>query len=387
MERRMSYVYRLYPSRIQEREMDRILTTCRYFYNDLLAERKDAWEQRQETVGKTAQLRHVRKRKASNPHAAPVHSHILQVVVADLDRAFQAFFRRVKAGEEPGYPRFRGANRWRSFGLKELGNGFSIDGRRLKVHGVGRMAVRWHRPIEGAIKTVRLSKKAGHWYAAFSCVVDAPAPLAQTGKSVGVDVGLSHLVTLSDGERIVNPRWYRASQSKLRVIQRRIARRTKGGANRRKAIAQVQRQHERVARQRKDCLDKVAWGLISRYDLIALEKLRVANMVKNHSLSKSILDAGWTYFAQHLTSKAASAGREVRFVDPAYTSKTCSGCGVLFNHDITLSTRWITCSSCGLSLDRDHNAALNILKRAGTPPLGANVAGLPACVAQEAAGF
>jgi len=117
---RRSYVYRLYPSQAQTRQMERILTTCRYFYNDLLAERKDAWEQRGETIGKTAQLRHVKERKATNLHAAPVHSHILQVVVADLDRAFQAFFRRMTAGETPGYPRFRGAHRWRSFGLKEL---------------------------------------------------------------------------------------------------------------------------------------------------------------------------------------------------------------------------------------------------------------------------
>ncbi len=197
MEHRRSYLYRLYPSRTQERELERILTTCRYFYNDLVAERKEVWEQRGETISKTAQLRHVKERKASNPHAAPVHSHILQVVATDLDRAFQAFFRRIKAGENPGYPRFRGANRWRSFGLKELGNGFSLDGRRLKVHGVGRIPVRWHRPLEGAIKTVRISKKAGRWYASFSCVIEMPVPLPLTSESVGIDVGLSHLLTLS----------------------------------------------------------------------------------------------------------------------------------------------------------------------------------------------
>jgi len=384
---RLSYSYRLYPSRSQQREMERILTTCRSFYNDLLAERKEAWEQRGETIGKAAQLRRVKECKASNPHAAPVHSHILQVVATDLDGAFQAFFRRVKAGDNPGYPRFRGANRWRSFGLKELGNGFSIDGRRLKVHGVGRLPVRWHRPLEGAIKTVRISKKAGHWYVSFSCVVDTPGPLPTTGGHVGVDVGLSHLLTLSTGERIANPRWYRTGQAKLRVMQRRMARRTKGGSNRHKAVMAVQRQHEHVANQRKDYLNKVVSNLTRRYDMIAIEDLRVTNMVKNHTLSKSILDAGWTYFAQHLTNKAESAGRALCVVNPAYTSKTCSGCGVLFSQDITLAVRWVTCAACGLSLDRDHNAARNILKRAGTLPVGANVAGLPACVAHEAAGL
>ena len=209
-------------------------------------------------------------------------------------------------------------------------------------------------------------------------------------------MGLSHLLTLSTGERIATPRWYRAGQAKLRVIQRRIARRRTGGANRRKAVVQVQRQHARVANQRNDYLNKVVSTLIERYDTIAIENLRVTNMVKNRRLSKSITDAGWGYFAQHLTDKAASAGREVREVNPAYTSKTCSGCGALFTQEITLSVRRVACAACGLSLDRDHNAAINILARAqsacdqqpaGTPPLGANVAGLPACVAHEAAGF
>jgi len=367
--------------------MESILTTTRYFYNALLAERKDAWEQRQETITKTIQLRRVKERRATNPYAAVTHSHILQVVATDLDRAFQSFFRRVRAGETPGYPRFRGQNRWRSFGLKELGNGFSLDGRRLRVHGVGRIAVRWHRPLEGAIKTVRISKKAGHWYASFSCIVDAPVPLPTTGKSVGVDVGLAHLLTLSTGERVANPRWYRAGQARLRVMQRRIARRTQGGRNRRTAIAQVQRQHERVTNERKDYLDKVVSGLVAHYDTIAIENLRVTTMVKNHRLSKSIMDAGWSYVTHHLTDKAASAGRVVCAVDPAYTSKTCSGCGALFTQEINLSVRWVTCASCGVSLDRDQNAAINILKRAGTPPVGANVAGVPACVAHEAALF
>lgn len=393
---RQAFAYRLYPSRTQERTLESILTTTRLFYNDLLAERKGAWEERGERVTKVQQLRRVKERKATNPYAASVHSHILQVVATDLDRAFQAFFRRVRAGEKPGYPRFRGAHRWTSFGLKELGNGFSIDGRRLKVSGVGRIPVRWHRPIEGDIKTVRISKKAGHWYASFSCVVPDKEPLPTTGTSIGIDVGLTHLLTTSAGTTIDNPRWYRADQATLRVIQRRIARRQKGGRNRKKAVAQVQRQHERISNRRKDCLNKFVADLVRSYDLIAIEDLRITNMVRNHHLSTSILDAGWGYLADHLTRKAACAGRAVSLVDPSYTSKTCSGCGERFAQEITLSVRWVTCGVCGLSLDRDHNAAMNILNRArgasiqqpaGTPPLSGNVAGLPACVAHEAAPF
>jgi len=393
---RQTFVYRLYPSHTQERTMESILTTTRLFYNNLLAERKQAWEERGERVTKVQQLRRVKERKATNPYAASVHSHILQMVADDLDKAFQAFFRRVRMGQAPGYPRFRGANRWTSFGLKELGNGFKIDGRRLRVFGVGRIPVRWHRPLEGAIKTVRISKKAGKWYAAFSCVMPDKEPLPATSTSIGIDVGLTHLFTTSEGDTVENPRWYRTEQAKLRIIQRRIARRRKGGSNRKKAVAQVQRQHERIGHRRKDYLNKLVYRLVHAYDLIAMEDLRITNMARNHHLSKSILDAGWGYLAQHLTRKAACAGREVRLVDPSYTSKTCSSCGERFTQEITLSVRWVTCQACGLSLDRDHNAATNILNRArdasdrqpaGTPPVGANVAGLPACVAHEAAGF
>jgi putative transposase len=359
---RKAFLYRLYPSRPQARLLDATLETCRFFYNDCLYERKTAYEERGDKIGKYDQLRHVKERKATNPWAKNVHSHVLQTVVQDLDKAFDAFFGRVKAGETPGYPRFKGRNRWHSFGFKELGNGFKVDGRRLKLSGIGRVACRWHRPIEGQIKTVRISKRAGKWFASFSCVVDEPTPLEATGKDIGIDVGLSALITTSDGEKVAHPRFYRNAQRKLRVAQRRVARRTKGSKNRRKAVAMLQGQHERIANQRKDYLNKLAHDLTTRYDRIALEDLVITRMVHGN-LAKSILDAGWGYLVQRLYCKAASAGRVVVLVDPRYTSKTCSGCGHIFT-ELSLSDRWITCA-CGLSLDRDHNAAINIKDRAG----------------------
>lgn len=380
---RKAFLYRLYPSRTQKRLLDATLETCRRFYNDCLAERKTAWEAEQRSVGKVEQLRRVKERKAANPWAKGIHSHVLQIVVTDLDKAFDAFFRRVKAGEDPGYPRFKGRNRWRSFGYKEYGNGFKIDGRRLRLSGIGRIAVRWHRPLEGQIKTLRISKKAGKWYASFSCIVeDAPTPEQATIREVGIDVGLSSLITTSEGEKTDHPRFYRAAQRKLRVAQRRVARRKKGGKNRRKAVVMLQRQHERIANQRRDYLNKLAHDLTTRYERIALEDLTITRMVHGN-LAKSILDAAWGYLVQRLRDKAASAGRVVVLVDPRNTSKTCSGCGAAFE-ELTLADRWVECA-CGLSLDRDHNAALNIKNRAGqvrwgiSSPLG----GLP----QEAAGF
>ena len=362
--------------------LERTLETCRRFSNDCLAARQTAWEQDQRSVGKVEHLRQVKERKATNPWAKDVHSHVLQTVVQDLDKAFAAFLRRRKAGETPGHPRFKGRNRFRSFGYKEHGNGFKIDGRRLQLSGIGRVALRWHRPLAGQIKTLRISKKAGKWYACFVCVMeDAPA-LPETGREVGIDVGLAKLITISDGAQVDHPRFYRVAQRKLRLAQRRVARRTKGGKNRRKAVVMLQRQHERIANQRKDYLNKLAHDLTTRYDRIALEDLTITRMVHGN-LAKSILDAGWGYLVQRLRDKAASAGRVVVLVDPRNTSKTCSRCGTVFA-GLTLADRWVTCA-CGLWLDRDHNAAINIKNRGGqlrwvpsSPPGG---------LAQEAAGF
>lgn len=171
------------------------------------------------TVGKFEQLAKVKDYRRADARAGQVHSHVVQVATADLDKAFQSFFRRVKSGERPGYPRFKGYNRFDSFGLKEYGNGFKIDGRRLKLSFIGRVAVRWHRPIEGEIKTLRVKRLAGKWYACFACETE-PKPIEPTGREVGIDMGISSLIATSDGETVGNPQWYRAEQKKLRVAQR-----------------------------------------------------------------------------------------------------------------------------------------------------------------------
>jgi putative transposase len=354
-----TFQYRLYPSRSQETGLTQTLETCRRFYNHCLEERKVAWETEKRSVSKKDQLRQVKALKATSPYAEGIHSHVLQVVVADLDKAFQAFFRRVKAGDKPGYPRFKGRFRFDSFGLKEYGNGFKIDGRCLRISGIGRVRVRWHRPLEGKVKTLRVVRRADGWYASFSCEVESH-PLPATGREVGIDVGITHLLATSEGAFEDHPHFYRESQKKLRVLQRRMARRKKGGRNCRKAVLALKRHHQRVQNQRKDYLRKLASGIVKTYDRVALEDLGIQNMVRNRHLSKSILDSGWGYFAQHLSHKAEEAGRVVSLVNPAYTSKTCSECGRRWE-GLTLSDRWVRCS-CGLSMDRDHNAALNILR-------------------------
>ena len=354
-----AYKYRLYPSKAQQRLLEQTLETCRGWYNTCLAERKAAYEKEKRSIGKYEQLRRVKELKRSDPYAANVHSHILQIVVQDLDKAYQSFFRRVQAGETAGYPRFKGKNRFDSFGLKEYGNGFKLDGRRLKLSGIGRLRVRWHRPIGGEIKVVRIRRQAGKWYACFACEVEEQ-PLKPTGQAIGIDVGIQHLLATSDNEIVDNPRWYRNAQAKVRILQRRVARRKLGGSHRKKAVLALQRQHEYIVNSRKDFLNKVAHSLIIRYDCIILENLQINGMVRNRHLSKSILDAGWGYLKQRLADKAAEAGRQLILVSPSYTSRTCSACGALFE-GLSLADRWIECS-CGLSKDRDVNAALNILR-------------------------
>jgi putative transposase len=371
-----TFKYRLYPSRTQETNLFRVLNACRGLYNMALAERKYAYQLEGERVSKAGLYDIGKHYRQTFPYADQVFSQTAQSVIEQVDRAFQAFFGRVKAGEKAGYPRFKGRGRFNSFLFKQFGSGARLDGRRLKLFGIGRVRVRWHRPLEGDVKTVRITHKAGRWYACFICEVEEAEPLPTTGQRIGIDVGIASLITTSDGDKVDHPAFYRAGQKRLRVLQRKLARAQRGSRNRRKALRAVQRQQEQVAHQRADFLHQLSADLVRRFDALALEDLRVTHMVKNHHLSKSILDSGWSTFRQYLTYKAASAGREIAFVDPAYTSKCCSTCGTIFQ-DFDLSTRWVECG-CGLSLDRDHNAALNILNRAGwDTPVPDNVEPLP----------
>jgi len=225
-----TYRYRLYPSKAQATRLAATLETTRRFYNDCLAERKAAWETEQRSVTKTEQLRGVAVRKATDPDAATVHSHILQVACADLDKAFRAFFRRVNAGEAPGYPRFKGRNRFDSLGsrntatasrLMAVGCACMVSAE-LRSGGIGNCHPRRRRcgfSVALASGTPR------------SSVRPKGGPLPASGRSVGIDVGITHLIATSDGETVDSPSYYRQTQRALRVVQRRVARRAKGDAN------------------------------------------------------------------------------------------------------------------------------------------------------------
>ena len=361
-----TFKYRLYPTPTQEQQMFQVLNVCRHFYNMCLEERKLTYELEGRSVKKSDQEKMGIHYRATFPQAKIVFSQTLQTVADDVDKAFQAFFSRVKAGETRGYPRFKSRNHFHSFAFKQFGVGAKMDGRRLKMFGIGRVRIRWHRPIEGVIKTVRIVYRVGQWFACFACEVPNQPELPKTGRYIGIDVGVSALLTTSEGEKVENPKHYRLAQAKLRRVQRSLARKKKDSKNRRKALRVVQRQQMHTANQRGDLLHKLSTALIQVCDGMALEDLSIRNMVRNHRLSKSILDSGWGMFKQYLTYKAASAGREIMLVNPIYTSQDCSTPDCKYRHSIlSLSERRWTCPECHVTHDRDINAAINILKKAG----------------------
>jgi putative transposase len=357
---RKTFKEKLRPTPAQARALDETLWRCRALYNLALEQRIVAWQRCHVSVSRYQQEAELKEIRAEFPEYAAIHSHVLQDVLARLDRTYQAFFRRMQRGEKAGFPRFKGQGRYHSFMFKEYGNGARLDNGSLMLAKIGRISVHWSRPIEGTPKTITISREADGWYVAISCVEVPIRSLAATGQETGIDLGLEAFATRSDGARIVMPAYYRMAEAQLRRCQRRVARRQKGSHRQRNAVALLAKAHQHIRNQRRDFHHKEARKLIQAYDAIYHEDLRIRNMVKNHCLAKSISDAGWGAFLTILAFKAASAGKRVQAVDPAFTSQACSGCGVIVEKG--LSVRWHACPDCGTSLHRDHNAALNILR-------------------------
>jgi putative transposase len=377
---RKTYKEKLRPMPAQERVLEDVIWRCRTLYNTALEQRITAWQRRHVSLSRFDQEAELKDIRADMPEYAAIHSHVLQDVLARLDKTYQAFFRRVQQGEKAGFPRFQGRNRYHSFTYKEYGNGARLDNGYLILSKLGRISVHWSRPIQGAPKTITISKEADGWYVAISCAEVPVQPLPPTGQETGIDLGIEAFATLSDGARILTPGYYRRAERYLAKCQRRIAKRQRGSARRRKAVALLAKAHQTVRRQRADFHYKTALQLARENDVVYHEDLQVRNMVQNHHLAKSISDAGWAAFLTILVYKAACAGREVIAVNPAFTSQAGSGCGVMVSKG--LSVRWHSCPDCGSGLHRDHNAARNIQWR-GQRLRG--LVGLPAGMNREPA--
>lgn len=383
-----AYKYRLYPNKAQAEKLQWILSRCCELYNAALQERKEAYQYERKTISYPEQSRSLTEIKAQiRPEYQEIPAHVLQDALRRLDKAMQAFFRRVKHGEEPGYPRFRSASRYDSFTYPD-GAGWKLQEGRLKLSGIGLLKVKFHREMTGKIKTCTIKREGEHWYGIFTSEMDKPEPLPVSHEDVGIDLGITHFAALSDGEFIESPRIYRQAEQKLKTLQTTLSRKKRGSHRRKRAVKAIARAHRTVRNQRRDFAHKASRQLVNRYQVIVLEDLPTANLVKRPKvkqdentgeylpngasakagLNKSISDAGWAMFTHMLTAKAAWAGREVAFVDPKYTSQICSGCGAVRKKE--LSERWHSCA-CGCELDRDTNAAVNILAKysmGGTRP-------------------
>jgi putative transposase len=369
-----AFKYRLYPSKQQEQVLVKTLALCHELYNASLEERTEAYRMSKVTITYNQQAIQLPDIKELRPEYTDIYSQVLQDTLRRVHKAMQNFFRRVKAGEKAGYPRFKSYHRFDSFTYPQSGVSLTQDNR-VCLSKIGSIKVKLYRPIEGKIKTCTIKREVDQWYIIFSCEVEVTKPLPQSNELVGLDMGVTHFATLSDGTVIDNPRHFRRSQKHLAKISQQLARCKKGSHRRAKVRKQLAKTHQKIKNQRKDFLHKESRKLVNTYGTLVFEKLQPANMTRRPKpkvddktgeylpngaaakagLNKSILDAGWYQFQQYCTYKAEDAGRVVLFVSPNYTSQICSGCGQIRKKE--LSERWHSCD-CGAELDRDHNAAI-----------------------------
>ncbi|MFF4419356.1 RNA-guided endonuclease InsQ/TnpB family protein [Streptomyces sp. NPDC001549] len=364
-------------------------------YNGALQERRDAYRHASKTSIKygqqSAQLKEIRA-FAPERHGRWSFSS-QQATLRRLDKAFAAFFRRVKSGDTPGHPRFRGVNWFDTVDFPKDGDGCRWDSTshdpvtRVRFQGVGHVKVNQHRPVVGKVKTVSVKREGRKWFVVLTAEQAQPEPLPATGSVAGIDMGIANFLADSNGELVPNPRHGRKAAAKLEAAQQALSRfprvrRDKRTANHRRAVERVAALHRKVRRQRLDHAHKTALDLVRQHDFIAHEDLKIRNMVKapapktdpetpgsflpngaeaKAGLNRSISDAGWGVFLTILTSKAESAGREVIAVDPRNTSRTCPECGHVDKENRPTQEKF-HCVSCGHQAHADTVGALNVLR-------------------------
>lgn len=364
-----AYKYKLRTSKRIAETFEQTLGVCCDLYNAGLQERRDAYKLERKSISYSEQCLELTDMREGNADVENIYSQVTQDALRRLNKAFLAFFRRVKAKQTAGYPRFRSKSRYDSFTYPQ--SGFRLDGNKLHMAKIGSVRLRLSRPVEGKIKTCTIKRQPDGWFVIFTAETK-PEPLPPACEQVGIDVGLLSFATMSDAMEIDNPRWYREAQAKLRRAQRKIARRKKGSHRRRKAVQLLARTHLHIANQRRDFQHKISRWLVNNYQVIAIEDLNVKGLASG-MLAKSVNDAGWRQFLNMIAYKAEDAGRQFVQVNPNGTSQTCT-CGA--STPKTLSQRWHECSECSVSANRDHVSAQVILQRVGqsllaiTQPLG-----------------
>jgi len=383
---RRAYKFLLRPTSRQSALLGECLEDTRQLYNAALEERREAWRMGQHRItfyGQDAQLKEIR---AADPeHYGRWSFNCERAALRCLDRAFLAFFRRVKAGEAPGYPRFKGRGWFDSIEWPH-GNGGRWDSQpfdltpRVYLMGIGHVRVHQHRAVKGRVKTITAKREGNRWYVVLSCDEVPDEPLAATGAIVGIDLGVASFLTTSDGEHVPNPHYLATHADRIANARRDLQRKKRGSNRRRKAVGRVAALHGKVRRSRLDHAHKTALALVRDHDVIVHEALQVANMARRPKprpaedgtyepngaaakagLNRSINDAGWGVFLRVLAGKAESAGRQVIAVDPRHTSQRCARCGHVAAGNRTTQAEF-RCLACGHEAHADINAAINILR-------------------------
>ena len=355
---RKTFKYRIYPNRKQDCVLTTTLNSCRWLYNHFLEQRKTAWGERKECIGRYDQSRAIKYLKQDHSFLIDFYGQVLQNVSQRVDLAFRSFFRRSKKGEKPGYPRFKNHSRYDSFTYPQTG--FSLQDNYIKLSKIGFVKIRKHRPFEGIIKTCTVKRSpTGKWFITLVCDIDHESDKQPVQPIIGIDVGLTNFAILSDTQTIQNPRFFRQEEQTLAKAQRKLSKQDKGSFKRRKSRRIVARIHERITNKRHNFAHQESRKIVNQFNTIVVEDLKINDMRKFRNLNKSINDAAWRMFLNHLEYKAEEAGKQVIKINPAYTSQTCSQCGN--RQKLKLSQRTYNCPICNLSLDRDHNAAINVM--------------------------